>query len=279
MTPANQDFAGLYHELFNEEFPPQDPLFWEQPLDTLQTQTLVKPGSQGSFDYPEGYPAGPSTSPSAPRTPVVAHSASSSNKRNKTTPPSETSNQRKFRRTKKKSVDMTFSLREQTRTNPFAIAAQSIETILRPYGTIRDSDLLSLWSFPNQHDFACQFTLKVEGAFFSGSLLMPQLKDNLIPSVVARRLKPMRLTPYRSTYQLDAFTCYVHSEVSLATVVGHSEARVKYYVSDQIQIPIIGEAGMAALHLAYCPRLWCLITSYNDVITVGRIPIRTSALP
>jgi len=145
---------------------------------------------------------------------------------------------------------------------------------LRPFGNISNADLLSMWSFRPQQDFACQLTAFFEGAAFSGTLLMPQASINIFPTAVATSLKPLGLLASHATYKFDSFVCRLNSQLTLKTVVGEAEADVSYCLSEDVQTPVIGAPGMTALRIAWCPGLSRVVNSKNDILVCGRIPLR-----
>jgi len=268
----------IYQEIFAEDIPFETPPWETLPVPTSSLNE-VKTDPRLSMDFPEGYPVGNPAPLASPNTPVQSHSRSSSNKRTKKTPPTEASNQRQFRCQKHKSVETTHSLRVQTETNPYAIQAQSYEAILRPYGKARDTDLLSLWSFQTQQDFACQLTAVINGASFSGTILLPKININIIPAAIANVLCPTGSQRPTATYHLDTFTCRVSSQIPLKTVIGQAEAQLSYYISADVQVPVLGSNGMQVLQLFFDPRLWCITSSHNDIIKCGRIPLKSNAAP
>lgn len=276
MNPDSKELRQLYEGLFDEELPPFESLRWPEPLDTNPTFNRLSQDPR-MLDFPEGYPVGHPEPQTPPPAPSLQPSVGSSHGRSKRSTPTKVSNQRQFRRVKKRSTEQTFSLREQTKSNPFAISAQTYEDMLRPYGNIRDSDLVGLWSFPQQQDFACQFTVFIEGASYSGALMIPGVDINVIPVAVAQAMQPMGTFTCTSTYQFGSFVGQIGRQVSLQTTVGKASARLLYHVSSNIQNPILGAPSLSALSIAYCPRTWKIMSSSGDLIDCARIPIKTTS--
>jgi len=278
MNSSNQELRQTYEEIF-EELPPFESLLWDEPLDTRQPFASMAADPRSLNDYPEGYPVGNASTAAATTTPALDHSASSSNKRPKPDTSAEDTYKRQLRRHKQRSVELTFAVRAQTNTNPHTIAAHSVDSILRPYGNIRDVDLLAMWSRPNEQNFACQLTAVLEGHSTSNALLLPKYNVNLLPTAIANDIHPIGRPPPTATYRLDSVVCRVGPQLSLKTTIGKVEAQVVYYVTDDVQVVVLGSGAMSSMTLHWDPRLLRVTSSQNDLIQCSRIPLRSSNDP
>lgn len=157
--------------------------------------------------------------------------------------------------------------------NPNRIPVQGVKSLLFPYGDVTEPEVLAFWSTPSQESCAYLITSQISLGFSTSySLIIPSLKRNLIPMVLAEVFDPT-VTREREhiieTPELGPLSTY--GDIYISVRLGSEKLLIGFTMTTSSHSVVFGESSCSAFGMMFCPIKRQIVTASGEALSTIKL--------